>query len=212
MNVSSMPDYVGKQLPAALRELSGYALRTNPAPVRLWTELHADWAEKFSREPQAAKAKVILATLKPTTLAVLPVHQPARLTLDQTRISLTGGPELHLRVEGPEKVIYRYLWDHTRVSEDPNLFVLRNSKTKEAFIMHRSLTESAYGGATAPGSSRSLTIVRTDCQLAKAVERLGLPTTWLADAELLCVRMQLVGHAHRGVELENFQLLPAARR
>ena len=50
------------------------------------------------------------------------------------------------------------------------------------------------------------------CQLTQAAERYGLNAAWVTDAELLCVRMKLIGHAQRLVGLENFQLQPAAER
>lgn len=208
-----MPYFVeraGEQLAAALPELSGYAVRSKRVASYHWVELQAAWAEEFSREPKAARASVELAALAPSTLAVLPVGQAANLTLDQARIRLTAGREPRLSIVQPSRLTHSYLWKQSQSEGVPNLFVLRNAKTKEAIVVGRFACEDKWGSVSAPGSSRRLDLHLTECPLTHATTRYGLPAAWLADAELLCVRMQLVGHVHRKVELENFRLEPAA--
>lgn len=202
----------GEQLTASLPELAGYAVRSKRVEANHWTELQAAWVEEFNREPKAAQASVELSALAPSVLAALPVGQATKLRLDQGRIRLTGGPAPRLSFEVPSIQMHTYLWDSRQAEGVPNLFLLRNAKTKEAIIVGRLLCGDGWGSVSAPGSLRRLDMFRAEWQLTQVAERYGLPAAWLADAELLCVRMRLVGHVHRKVELENFRLEPAAER
>ena len=212
LHASELPYLIeqkGEQLAAALPELEGYAVRSKRVEASHWTELQAAWAEEFSREPKAAYATLELSALAPSVLATLPMGQAARLTLDQSRIRLTGGREPRLTFDLPSILTQTFLWDSRQVEAVPNLFLLRNAKTKEAVIVGRFTAEDRWGSMSAPGSSRRLDMRRIEWQLTQVAERYGLPAAWLADAELLCMRMRLVGHVHRKVELENFRLEPA---
>lgn len=214
LDAREMPYFVeqeGQQLAAALPELSGYAVRRKRVAAYHWAELQAAWRDEFSREPKAAQASVELAALAPSVLATLPMGQAAKRTLDQAHIRLTGGREPRLSFELPSIQTHTYLWDPRQAAGVPNLFLLRNAKTKEAIVVGRFLCGDGWGSVSAPGSLRRLDMFRAEWQLTQVAERYGLPAAWLADAELFCVRMQLVGHVHRKVELENFQLLPAER-
>ena len=51
-----------------------------------------------------------------------------------------------------------------------------------------------------------------ECDLTKATAHYGFSAEWVAEAELLAVRLTLVGKGTRQLRLENFQLQPAAER
>lgn len=205
-------EQAGEQLAAALPELSGYTVRSKRVPGFHWVELQAPWAEEFSREPKPANAQVELAALAPSTLAVLPVGRAATRSLGQARVRLTGGREPRWEFELPSLQAHTWLWDPRQSEDSPNLFVLRNAKAKEAIVVGKFACEDKWGRVAAPGSSRELDLLHTECSLAQAAARYGLPASWLADAELLCVRMKLVGRVSRPVRLENFRLEPAVER
>ena len=60
----------------------------------------------------------------------------------------------------------------------------------------------------APFGSEREYFGRRACDMAKVAARHGFDAAWLADAELLCVRLSLAGSARREVALENFRLEP----
>ena len=207
-----MPYFVeqaGEQLAAALPELAGYTVRSKRVAAFHWVELQSAWAEEFSRERKTAVANVELAALAPSTLAILPVGRATSSTLDQTRIHLTGGSELRLSFELPSLQMHTWLWDARQSEGIPNLFVLRNAKTKEAIVVGKFACEDKWGRVTAPGSARELDLFHSECSLVQAAARYGLTADWLEGTELLCVRMKLVSQVQRKVTLENFRLEPA---
>ncbi|MBI5801954.1 MAG: hypothetical protein HZA92_14680 [Verrucomicrobia bacterium] len=204
------------QLVAALPELAGYRLHATRWRSWHWAQMRPELAAELTVRPQIVTAEVVLGVVAPRTLAVLPVRQGASEWMGTTRIRLTGAPRFGVKVIGNAQEITQYVQDTT--SEEPNLFLLRNSRTKEAFPVRREELEGDAGRHSeavvhAPlNGIRGVWIALMECDLTKAAARHGFSAEWVAESELLCVRLTLVGKGTRQLRLENFQLQPAAER
>lgn len=204
------------QLIAALPELTGYQLRAKRLPSWHWAEFRLEQLAELVARPQLVTAEVVLAVVAPRTLAVLPVRTSGSEWFGTTRVRLTGAPKFAVEIRGNGDQEHRFL-QHT-TPEEPNLFLLRNSRTKEAFPLRRDELDNDIGRARDNDvrsplmGSRHASIALMECDLTKAAARHGFSAEWVAESELLAVRLTLVGYGTRQLRLENFQLQPAAGR
>lgn len=201
----------------ALPELAGYELRT---------ERFVGWhIFQFTEEVRAGlrqvpsgelRADVGLVGVRPRVMAVLPVARPVHEKIGTAKVRVSGAPWFHLDVIEPWNESRGSLLDLQWPEVAPNLYVLRNPRTRQAVALpwyalrqpeERMIDKGA--DVRAPFGTDGEYFCRRACDMTKVAARYGFDAAWLADAELLCVRLSKVGGAHREVTMENFRLEPA---
>lgn len=202
----------------ALPELAGYELRAERLPNWHWLQLTEE-VRAFLRQAPAGelRANVGLNAVRPSVMAVLPAAKPHHLKIGTAKVRLSGTPWFHLDVVEPGYASWDSLLHPRWPLEAPNLFVLRNPRTRQAVALpwntlfrQWEMILDASASVRPPFGSDSEYFRRRACDMAKVAARHGFDAAWLADAELLCVRLSLAGLAKREVALENFRLEPAA--
>ena len=205
------------QLIAALPEVAGYQLLAKRLPSWHWAEFRLEQVAELNARPQLVTAELVLVVVAPRTLAVLPVRASASEWFGTTRVRLTGVPKFGVEIRGNVEQEHRYLQDTT--PEEPNLFLLRNSRTKVAIPLRwkeghdndigRDRNDDIRSPLT---GTRRAWLALVECDLTQVAARHGFDAAWVAESELLAVRLTLVGYGTRQLRLENFQLQPAVER
>lgn len=215
-HVGYFASVASNQLVTALPELAGYRLHAKRSASWHWEAMRPELAEELAARPHTVTVEMLLGAVAPRTLAVLPVRLSASEWRGTTRIRLTGAQGFGLEVMGNAEQTNEHLRDTT--PEEPNLFLLRNPRTKEAFPLRWQELDNDSGRnrddvIEAPlMGTRRLPITLVECELTKVAAHYGFSAEWVAESELLAVRLTLVGRGTRQLRLENFQLQPAAQR
>ncbi len=209
------------ELTAVLPELAGHRLHSDAPADAVLFDLNPKVAAALERTPQAVLATFQVALIAARTVVTVPLRQGSTGRVGEMRLSVHEWED-HQRGENARHLLtrqpYRGGLGPLQHYVEPDLFLFRNPVTKETFSMGwnevASLRDSAnHTTATLLSPSRQHPFCVWDCALSglAPADSRRFTEAWLDQAEVLGVRLTLVGWSQRTVRLENFQLEPAGR-
>jgi len=210
------------KLSERLDPFAGYRLHTVAYPPWETASLRNELAEELMGQPIPVVADVMVSVVQTEVAAVLPLAKEPKMRFGEQRLSLrfvdrtkygsANGSEWELFASG--RIHPDRSWHSLQPRAEPDLLVIRNPTTKDGFVVPAvevNRFENYNQRVAAPMSpTRAIQFAEWSVNLSRLAARFGFDSNWLAQSELVCVRLTKTGHAYRQMTLENFRLEPAA--
>ena len=218
------------EVAACLPEVRGYQVRTATGYGFNQDVVDPALAAKWKARPHSVTARLGLWLLEAKTTLVAPLSSSRGFRVDELKLQI-----VQQQLYNPPHTLVQ-LWKRLPPSQDendgllsrsgatPDLMIVRNPRTREAFILsppwedHSQIqpiasllspTRRMHVRGAPAGFRRGDRGFYEANDLTYQAERVGFNAAWLAESELLCVRLTLVGFHGHTVQVENFQLEPA---